>query len=293
VLGTTFAGTLIFLNLLPVASDSQTLFLACLHAPFFFWALVGLAFLGTNWRAAQSRMLYLRYSGEVIVYTTVILIGGAVLTGITLGLFSVIKLDISEWYMSNVVIYGAVAAPIVATLLIDKSIAEQFKITPILARIFTPLFLVTAAAYLGAMLLNRKDLFVDRDFLIAFNALLLVVLGLCVLAVSEHRQNTEPGFSDAMTFGLVALTLVINACALSAIVFRLTSYGFTPNRLAVLGANLLAFGHLLGILYFYVGFLKRKCSINQTQIWIVRYLPAYAVWSILVICAFPVIFRFS
>lgn len=102
--------------------------------------------------------------------------------------------------MSNVVVYGSVAAPIVATLLIDKSSTDQMKITPILARIFTPLFLVMAAACLAAMLLNRKDLFGDRDFLIAFNGLLLLMLGLCVLAVAEHQQNTEPSFSDAMTF---------------------------------------------------------------------------------------------
>jgi len=86
VLGTTFAGTLTFLDLLPVASDSQTLFLAFLQAPFFYWSLVGIVFLGAPWRDAQSRMLYLRYTGEAVVYTTVILIGGAVLTGITLGL---------------------------------------------------------------------------------------------------------------------------------------------------------------------------------------------------------------
>jgi len=86
VLGTTFAGTLTFLDLLPVASDSQTLFLAFLQAPFFYWSLVGIVFLGAPWRDAQSRMLYLRYTGEAVVYTTVNLIGGAVLTGITLGL---------------------------------------------------------------------------------------------------------------------------------------------------------------------------------------------------------------
>lgn len=90
VLCAAFAGTLTFLNLLPDASQYQTVFLACLHAPFFFWSLVGLAFLGPSWRYERRRMLYLRYTGEVLVYTTVILIGGVVLTGITLSLFCVI-----------------------------------------------------------------------------------------------------------------------------------------------------------------------------------------------------------
>jgi len=38
---------------------------------------------------------------------------------------------------------------------------------------------------------------------------------------------------------LLAVSLVIDLIALSAILFRLTSYGLTPNRLVVLGANLI------------------------------------------------------
>ncbi len=120
-----------------------------------------------------------------------------------------------------------------------------------LACLRLPLFFwsLIAVAYLAAMMLNHKSPFTDRNFLIAFNALLLVVLGLCVFSISERGSKTTAGVAVYMNIALLSVTLVIDLIALAAIFFRLASYGFTPNRFAVLGANLVAFGHLLGILW--------------------------------------------
>lgn len=40
--------------------------------------------------------------------------------------------------------------------------------------------------------------------------------------------------------------------------FRLTSYGITPNRLAVLGVNILIFANLLWIMISYLRYLQNK-----------------------------------
>ncbi len=285
-------GTVLYLNLLPGPDKSQTSVLACLHAPFFFWSLLGIAFAGGAWRNLPGRMDYLRYNGELLVFTTVVLIGGMVLTGLTLALFGLIDVDITKFYMENVVIYGAVAAPIVATLLVEKVVGNRFKITPLLAKVFTPLFLATTVAYLVAMIFKHKSPFTDRDFLIAFNGLLLVVLGLCVFSISERRPEAPAGSEDLMNAALVSVTLMIDVIALAAILFRLTSYGFTPNRLAVLGANLLAFCHLAGILYYYIRFLRKSGEFSPLEKWIVGYLPAYTAWSLAVVIAFPLVFWF-
>lgn len=286
------AGAVLYLNLLPGPDTSQTSVLACLHAPFFFWSLLGVAFVGGAWRNLPGRMDYLRYNGELLVFTTVVLIGGMVLTGLTFALFGLIDVDIRKFYMENVVIYGAVGAPIVATLLVEKVVGNRFKITPLLAKVFTPLFLATTVAYLIAMIVKHKSPFTDRDFLIAFNGLLLVVLGLCIFSISERRPEAPPGLGDLMSTALVWVTLVIDVIALAAILFRLTSYGFSPNRLAVLGANLLAFCHLAGIFYHYIRFLRKNARFSPLENWIVGYLPAYAVWSLAVVIGFPLVFWF-
>jgi hypothetical protein len=286
------AAALFYLNFLPDNPKSASVYLALLHAPFFFWSLVGFAFLGGAWRNLPGRMDYLRYNGELLVYTTVVLLGGMVLTGITFALFQMIDVKIEEWYMKYVVVYGAIASPIVATLLVEKVVGDRFKIAPLLAKVFTPLFLVTGVAYLGAMALKQKNLFTDREFLIAFNVLLLVVLGLCVFSISERGSKDSAGAMDWMNIGLVAVTLAIDAVALAAILFRVSTYGFSPNRIAVLGANLLVFVHLAGILFHYLRFVRKTQGFESLEKWIAGYLPAYTAWSLAVMVGFPLAFRF-
>lgn len=284
---------IVFLNCLPHTTSSQTILLSYLHMPFFFWSLLGVSFMGTQWRNCQRRIDYIRYNGELVIFTTLILIGGMVLTGITMALFTLIKVEMSEWYMANVVVYGTAAAPIVGTLLIDRYIGRRIKIAPLLAKIFAPLFLITVVAYLGAIVFMQKSPYTDREFLITFNGLLLLVLGLSILAIAERKQHDRINLSDLVNIGLVAITLIIDLIALSAIVFRLSSYGFSPNRIAVLGANIIAFCHLAGILHIYIRALRAKAPLAKLEQWIAGYLPAYTCWSVFVAIGLPIIYWFK
>lgn len=285
--------SLVYLNLLPDPSKSDTSALACFHLSFAFWSLVGVAFVGGTWRDLSGRMNFVRYNGELLIFGTVIFIGGMVLTGLTLGLFGIIGLSIEDWYFKSVGLYGGVSVPLVATLLITRVVAGRLRIAPLLAKVFTPLFLVMTIVYLVAMAVKRQSPFSDRDFLVAFNGLLLVVLGLCVFSISERGSKKTAGVFDWMNIGLVSVTLVIDLVALAAILFRLSSYGFTPNRVAVLGANLLAFCHLAGILFYYFRFVRKQTSCLSLEMWIVRFLPFYTLWSLLVALVLPLIFQFA
>jgi len=91
----------------------------------------------------------------------------------------------------------------------------------------------------------------------------------------------------------VFVTLVIDAIALTAIVYRLLQFGITPNRIAVTGANLLIFVHLLWIFYEYVKAFQSKSSTEMIKTTIGRYLPVYSVWSIFVLTGLPLLFGFS
>ena len=287
-----FALTLVYLNLIPPPENSDTSVLACVHLPFALWSLTGIAFLGGKWKDLNGRMNYIRYNGELIIFTTVIMIGGMVLTGITFALFSLIDLSIEEAYMNNVAVYGGIGAPLVATLLITRIIGDRLRIAPLLAKLFTPLFLFMTSAYLITMLAKQQSPFTDREFLIAFNGLLLAVLGLCIFSISERGKHEATGPLDYMNIALVTVTLAVDLIALAAILFRLTSYGFTPNRIAVLGANILAFCHLAGILIHYIQFTRRTKTLEQLEHWIVRFLPAYTCWTLIVGIVLPILFRF-
>ena len=52
------------------------------------------------------------------------------------------------------------------------------NVAPMLARVFTPLFATALLAFLGAMAWTGRPIEVERDVLIAFDLLLVVVVGL-------------------------------------------------------------------------------------------------------------------
>ena len=75
--------------------------------------------------------------------------------------------------------------------------------------------------------------------LIAFDLLLVVVLGLLLYSVSARDPQPPPGLFDVLQVVLVVSALVADAVALSAIAARISEFGFTPNRVAALGENVI------------------------------------------------------
>ena len=289
----TIVGVAVYLNFLPNPYQSDTSTLAMAHAPFFYWSLIGVAFLGGAWGQRSGRMDYLRFNGKLLIHHTIIMTGGMVLTAVTIAMFSLLNLRIDEWYMQNIGLFGALAAPLVATLLITRVIKDRFRLAPLLAKTFSPLFLVMVSVYLITILVNRQSPFTDRGFLIAFNLLMGLVLGMSILSISERKPDQPINVFDSINLGLVAITLLVDMIALAAILFRLSSYGFTPNRIAVLGANLIVFCHLAGILYHYACFIKKRGKLITVETWIVRFLPLYSLWSLTVIIILPLLFGFA
>ena len=164
-----------YINLLPNNPKSDTLTLACIHLPLFLWTVLGFSFVGGNLKNYQRRLDFLTFNGELIVMTTIILIAGAVLTGITLGLFTLIDIRIEEFYFKYIVVWGLAASPIVGTYLVQTNPQLVNKVSPIIAKVFTPLVLMTLVVYLTAVFVTGKDPYNDRDFLLIFNLLLIGV----------------------------------------------------------------------------------------------------------------------
>ena len=88
-----FAGLAVALNLYPFAAGGATGMLAALHAPVVLWLLTGLAYVGGRWRSDRRRMDFVRFTGELGVYYTLLALGGAVLIGLTLATLRSIGID--------------------------------------------------------------------------------------------------------------------------------------------------------------------------------------------------------
>ena len=234
---------LLFVNLLPY-TKSDSVNLAFIHTPLFLWILFGLSFISFDHKNTAKRIEFIRFNGELLIMTGLILIAGGVLTGITIGLFSAIKMDIKKIYFEYVVIVGAVASPIVAYYLIQLYSNLTNKIAPVIARVFTPFVLITLTVYLVSLIFSTSSILEDRNLLILFNVMLLAVMAIIVFSVFELDKSKEKNINVLILFSLSLLAVVINSIALIAIITRVTD-GLTPNRTVVLISNILIFANLI------------------------------------------------
>ena len=290
-LSLSYLAALIYLNFLPV-KDSDSIILANLHLPFFLWSLVAISFIG-DYRLQPGKVLeYLKYNGELLIISGLLLICGVFLTALTIGLFEAIQVNIQHFYINNIVIYGVAASPFVGTYL-AKTWGITKNIAPYLAKVFSPLVLITLGVYLATIIVMQKNPYTDREFLLIFNLMLILVLAITIFSVAGREAGSKIAFNDRIIFALLTVAIVIDCVALSAILFRLTSYGITPNRLAVLGMNLIVFVHLVRITVNYFRFLLGKVNMEMIEAAITRYLPIYSLWALIVAVFFPIFFTFK
>lgn len=292
-IGITTLACVLYLAMLPAAITSDSVMLALLHVPIVFLALTGLAFAGEQWPMTVARISFIRLCGELVVYTSIILLGGIVLSVLTLTLFRLIELPIDGWYERNVVPWGLLTSPLVAAFLIDRVVGGNIRAAGLLARVFAPLFLLMTLGYLGAMLFSGRSPYADREYLIHFNGLLVLVLGITTFCLSERTQNGRMGTYDYLNMALIAVTLVIDLIALSAIAWRLFEYGLTPNRIAVLGANVLIGCNLVGIAWKYAAAVRKRQPYETIGAVVARFLSYYVLWCLIVTFTLPVLFDFS
>ena len=79
---------------------------------------------------------------------------------------------------------------------------------------------------------------------------------------------------------------------MSAILFRISEWGITANRAAVLGSNILILINLVLVAWELFGVISKKTNIDNVERSISFYLPVYAVWAIIVTFIFPFIFGY-
>ena len=261
--------------------------------PIFLWAILGYSFVGSNLQSSENRIHFLRYNGDLVVMSGIILLSTMLFSAITIGLFSLIDISIEKFYTQYILIWGLAAIPIVATYLIQTNVQLINKVSPIIAKMFTPLVFVNLFIYLSAMVYTKKYPYQDRNLLLLFNVLLMGVMALILFSIAEAGKAAKNKFSLIILFGLSALTIIVNGIALSAIIYRINEFGFSANRIAVLGGNLLIFINLVLVSYklFLTSF--KNGSIKEIEKTIAGYLPVYAIWTGLITFLIPLFFQYK
>lgn len=282
-----------FINALPQGQPDDTLILSCIHLPLWLWSLLGFTFGGGRLRNGVNWLGFLRYNGELAVVTALLLIAGGLTTGLTINLFGLIGWRIEKFYFEYVVICGLAAVPILATFLTQTQPALVSKVAPVIASLFSPVALVMLVIYLAATVFSGKDPYHDREFLLLFNALLIGVMALIFFSVAETTPTSKNSTQLLILFLLSAVTVLVNGIALSAVLFRIAEGGMTPNRAAVLGANVLMLAHLLYVSVRLLGAVTRKSDLSLVGQSMTLFLPIYSLWSAVVTFLFPLLFGFK
>jgi hypothetical protein len=287
-----FALAALAVNVYPWEADSDTEVLVALHLPVALWFTVAYPYMGGALASHERRMDFVRFTGEWFIYYVLIALGGGVLMGLTALVLEPAGIDpdrIAEWVLPS----GAAGAVVVAAWLVESKQRVVENMAPVLTMLFTPLFAVMlAAAAVVYAVTGLGDAF-DRDLLSVFDALLVVVLALVLYGMSAREPSASPGWMDRIQLVAVVSALALDVMVLGTMVARIGDLGFTPNRTAALGLNLVLLANLAWAAWLSARFLSGRSGLHRLERWQTTYLPVFALWAAAVVVVLPLVFTFD
>jgi len=292
VLVALFALGAVAANAYSLSDKSQSIVVTSIHLPIALWLVVGLAYVADDWRSFRRRMDFIRFTGEWLIYLVLMALGGGVLSAFLFNTFRAIGIVPQEFISHWLLPCGAAAAVVVAGWLVEAKQSVVENIAPVLTRLFTPLFTAALLAFLVAVVLTSNGIDLDREALILFDLLLVVVLALLLYSLSARDPLAPPGPFDKLQLALVVSALAIDVLVLLEITGRITEYGGTPYKAAALGENVILLVNLAWSAWLLLTFIRRRTPFASLERWQTGYLPVYAAWAWIVVLVFPPLFGY-
>ena len=283
----------LLVNLYPYRGGSATELLVALHLPVVLWLAVAYPYMGGTIGSHERRMDFVRFTGEWFIYYVLIALGGGVLLALTALILEPVATDLPDRVVEWVLPSGAAGAVIVAAWLVESKQRVVENMAPVLTMLFTPLFAVMLTVAAATYAVSGLAGAFDRELLGVFDALMLVVLGLVLYAMSAREPARPAGLMDRVQLLAVASALVLDVMVLGAMVARIGDLGFTPNRVAALGLNLLLLVNLAWTAWLSLRFLRGRIAFHRLERWQTSYLPIFALWAATVVAVLPPLFAFA
>ncbi len=270
--------------------------LMMIHLPVLALSAIGLSLLG--WRPDHANRF------AFVSKTTGGIFAAAVglFAVITMGLFEALGVRVPEAVMRLLLVGGIGTVPVLAVAstydprldpLQQKVEKGLGRLIPLLMWILLPLSLVVGAIYLLAIPFNFMGPFRSRELLIVYNVLLFAVLALLLGATPARAGDVPARYGKWLRAGvwvLAAMAVLVSVYALSATVYRTLQETLTPNRLTVIGWNVINIGILVLLLY--------RMARQKAGTWIASVhtaiglgAVAYIVWAVLLVLGLPLLFR--
>jgi len=283
----------LYVSLLPDIDISASAQMSIIHLLPIGFSLAAFSFLGQHIMSLKHRIRFIGMCGELFIISVLIGLGFIVFTLFAIGMLDQLNIDAEDWYMINFGLIAMVSAPFVAGFVYDQFFESKLAIASLLSKIFAPLFTILAFLYFIIMLIVGNTPFENREFLILFNAFLILVLAMVSFTIIDQKENESLGLTFKINLALLGISLFINILALSAVIYRWFEYGMSPNRFVVIGLNIIIFSHLTRIMIEHVKVLQKKSDVENAKSKVVDYLPVYTIWSLFVFFALPIIFQYQ
>jgi hypothetical protein len=280
----------LYINSLSTLTNSDSANQAFFHLPIFLWVIFGYTFIGGDVSTTNKTINFLRFNGDLLVLCGLMLIAGGLFAAITINLFELLKINIETIFLNYIMAAGFSIVPLFASFLIQNNNHLVNKISPVIARIFTPLVTITLFIYLVTIFFKGTYPTANRDYLLLFNVLLIAVMALILFSLSEITKNTQQKSTHLILWVLSVLAIVVNGIALWSILFRINDFGFTPNRLAVLGSDILILVNLLLVSFNLIKVVKGRVEVEKVESSIALFMPLYLLWTAFVVFGFPFLF---
>lgn len=272
--------------------------LVVLHLPFLVWAMVGAGLsLGVK-EPARQFFGYIVKSIEVLLTGAVYLAAGMIFTGLTIGIFSVLGVELPERWQMLIAAWGLGVTPVISVASVyaaNRPPAKQevgagpASILRVIARLLLPLAIGVLIVYAGFVPANFWRPFREREVLLVYNATVLALIALLTYVVpgpDEEIGRVQSRWLRVGALGASALTFLLNAYSLAAIASRTIGGGLTPNREAVLGWNVATL-FMLGALIWSLVRADTDSWPEAFSSWFGRAITLTFVWSFWVMFVLP------
>lgn len=291
---------LLYPQLGTVSFQEQYLNLMVMHLPLLAWAGVGAFLLAEN-RDPANRFAFLIKSLEVFIVGGLFVIAGAMFTGITVGLFEALDVQLSNEVMRLFFAGGlGLIVVLVVAVIYDPTeppAGQSFdeglsKLIALLMRVLLPLTLLVLLIYLVFIAFNFRAPFENRDVLVIYNILLFAIVALLVGATPVSLDDVPPRLAHWLRLGITAvaaLALLVGLYALAAMLYRTGIDRLTPNRFTFIGWNVINIG-LMVVLLFFQTRAKEGTWLHELHRAFSAGTVAYAAWTAVVILALPWLF---
>jgi hypothetical protein len=283
----------IIVNLYPFTEGSSTELLVAVHLAVVLWFVVAYPYMGGDLTSHERRMDFVRFTGEWFIYYVLIALGGFVLLALSIFILEPTGVISGEPFIEWVAPAGAAGAVIVAAWLVESKQRVIENMAPVLTMIFTPLFAVMLVAAVVVYAATGLGAPFDRELVGVFDLLMVVVLGLVLYRISARDLSEPLDWMDRIQLVAVVAALVLDVMVLGAMIARIGEFGFTPNRTAAVGLNLVLLVNLAGTAWLSSRFLTGRGTFNQLERWQTGYLPVFAIWAAAVVVVLPPLFGFE